>query len=112
MTRRPMNLFFPFSVTISTVVTMLLWQRAMSAARAPFEAVGDTMLATLMALAVVEHWFLVAPFDGNALWRAFRRRAGRSDPTRRRRSSNCEFAGRGLRHRADADDYDARQGRH
>ena len=24
-----------------------------------------------MALAVVEHWFLVAPVDGNALWRAF-----------------------------------------
>ena len=28
MTRRPMNLFFPFSVTISTVVTVLLVERA------------------------------------------------------------------------------------
>ena len=33
---------------------------------------------TLTALAVVEHWFLVLPIDGNALWRAFRRRPGAS----------------------------------
>ena len=26
------------------------------------------MLATLMALAVAEHWFLVAPLNANALW--------------------------------------------
>ena len=26
-----------------------------------------------MALAVIEHWFLVAPIDANALWRGFRR---------------------------------------
>ena len=32
MTRRPMNMFFPFSVTISTVVTVLLVQQAVSAA--------------------------------------------------------------------------------
>ena len=32
-----------------------------------------------MGLAVVEHWFLVAPIDANALWRGFRRTSSRSE---------------------------------
>ena len=67
MTRRPMNLFFPISVTLSTVVTVLLAQRAL-AAETPLEITGFAILATLMALAVAEHWFLVAPVHVNALW--------------------------------------------
>lgn len=73
MTRRPMNMFFPFSVTISTVITVwLTW--AATAATTPFEATGYTMLGTLMALAVAEHWFLVAPLNANALWGPMSRR--------------------------------------
>ena len=34
------------------------------------------MLATLMALAVAEHWFLVVPLNANALWGMFRRPLG------------------------------------
>lgn len=67
MTRRPMNLFFPLSVTASTIVTVLITQKALSATT-DFELVGFTILATLMALAVAEHWFLVAPLRANALW--------------------------------------------
>lgn len=67
MRRRPMNLFFPASVTVSTVVTVLIAQRALAAAT-PFDVVGYTILATLMALAVAEHWFLVAPLHANTLW--------------------------------------------
>lgn len=67
MRRRPMNLFFPVSVTVSTVVTVLIAQKAV-ATTAPFELVGYTILATLMVLAVAEHWFLVAPLHANALW--------------------------------------------
>ncbi|WP_292531093.1 putative photosynthetic complex assembly protein PuhE [Methylocystis sp.] len=67
MTRRPMNLFFPLSVTASTIVTVLIAQKAL-AATTDFELVGSTILATLMALAVAEHWFLVAPLHANALW--------------------------------------------
>jgi putative photosynthetic complex assembly protein 2 len=74
MTRRRLNLFFPFSVTIATVVTALLFARAATPGATTIEAVGAMLLGTLMALAVLEHWFLVAPVDGNALWRAFRRR--------------------------------------
>lgn len=67
MRRRPMNLFFPVSVTASTIVTVLIAQAAF-AATTPFEIVGYTILATLMTLAVAEHWFLVAPLHANALW--------------------------------------------
>ena len=73
MARRPMNMFFPFSVTISTIVTMWLAARAVSAAsrsRRPGSHAG-----TLMALAVAEHWFLVAPLNGNALWGPMTRRS-------------------------------------
>jgi len=73
MARRPMNLFFPFSVTISTVATVVLIQRA-AGGPTPFDVVGYTMLSALMALAVAEHWFLVAPMDANALWGPARRR--------------------------------------
>jgi putative photosynthetic complex assembly protein 2 len=67
MRRRPMNLFFPVSVTLSTIVTVLIAQQAL-AASTPFALVGDTILATLMTLAVAEHWFLVAPLHADALW--------------------------------------------
>ena len=67
MRRRPMNLFFPLSVTASTVVTVTIAQQAL-AATTSFQLVGYTILATLMALAVLEHWFLVAPLHANALW--------------------------------------------
>lgn len=68
MRQRPMNLFFPISVSISTIVTVLLAQRAGASEATEFEVVGFTMLATLMALAVLEHWFLVAPLDTRILW--------------------------------------------
>jgi putative photosynthetic complex assembly protein 2 len=68
MRRRPMNLFFPVSVTVSTVVTVLLAQRALSATATPFEAAGFAMLTTMMVLAIAEHWFLVIPLHANALW--------------------------------------------
>lgn len=67
MRRRPMNLFFPVSVTASTVAAAWSAQRAFAAAT-PFWLVGDTVLATLVAIAVAEHWFLVAPLQVNALW--------------------------------------------
>lgn len=69
MRRRPMNSFFPLSVTISTIVTALLIVKAHQANVADYEAAGYMMLATLMALAVLEHWFLVTPFDADLLWK-------------------------------------------
>ena len=68
MTRKPMNLFFPFSVTASVVVSTLLVAKAGSAGATPFEVAGFTILSTLTVLAVLEHWFLVVPLPVEVLW--------------------------------------------
>ncbi|RBP11340.1 putative photosynthetic complex assembly protein 2 [Roseiarcus fermentans] len=75
MARKPMNALFPVSVTGGTACAALLLVEACRSGASAFDTVGLAMLGSLMALAVVEHWFLVVPLDGNALWRAFRRRA-------------------------------------
>ena len=72
MKRRPMNALFPFSVTGGTIVAWLLFERALREGASSFEVAGFTILGALMGLAVIEHWFLVAPIDANALWRGFR----------------------------------------
>lgn len=66
--RRPMNLLFPFSVTIATLVTAWLIGEAATASTA-YDAAAATFLAALMTVAVLEHWFLVLPLDVSALWR-------------------------------------------
>jgi len=68
MRRRPMNLFFPLSVTVSTVALVLLVQQAAAPGVEPFTAVGVTLVAALMALAILEHWFLVIPLPTAILW--------------------------------------------
>lgn len=77
--KKPMNLLFPVSITASTVVTALVVQRAVAPDAGPFEAVGGTFLATLLGLAVLEHWFLVLPLPSAALWR-WGLRSRRSSP--------------------------------
>lgn len=66
--RRPMNLLFPLSVTVSTVVTCFIVIAAADPAASEFETASLTFLATLMALAVLEHWFLVVPLPAAELW--------------------------------------------
>lgn len=67
LTRKPINLLFPFSVTISTVMTMWLVQKALAAPDDGTSA-GFSFLAALLALAVLEHWFLVLPLPAERLW--------------------------------------------
>lgn len=64
---RPMNLLFPVSVTVSTVICVLLVMAA-AATTDPFEQAGFTFLATMMTLAILEHWFLVLPIPAEAMW--------------------------------------------
>ncbi len=66
---RPMNLLFPFSVTAGTLITILLIQQANAAAAGSASAVGLILLASLAALAVIEHWFMMLPIRAEALWR-------------------------------------------
>jgi len=64
---KPMNLFFPISITVSMVITTLLFDHAVHA-KTVFARSGDTFLATMMALAILEHWFLVIPLPAGKLW--------------------------------------------
>jgi putative photosynthetic complex assembly protein 2 len=64
---KPMNLFFPISITVSMVITTMLWEHAAHATTV-FARSADTFLATMMALAILEHWFLVIPLPAGKLW--------------------------------------------
>jgi len=66
--RRPLNLLFPVSVTAATVATVLILERGLAEGVPPGEAVGAVFLGTMLALAVLEHWFLVLPVQATALW--------------------------------------------
>ena len=66
--RRPMNLLFPVAVTAATAVAAILWSEALAPATSPFDATALTFAGTLLALAVLEHWFLVIPLPTTALW--------------------------------------------
>jgi putative photosynthetic complex assembly protein 2 len=65
-TRKPMNALFPVSVTLGTLVTAVLAMRTVSPDAT--EAVGSALLASLLGLAVLEHWFMVLPISTTALW--------------------------------------------
>jgi len=65
---RPMNFFFPVSVTAGTLVSGWLYILAASAPAGSFEAISLCLIATLTALAVIEHWFLVLPIQVAELW--------------------------------------------
>jgi putative photosynthetic complex assembly protein 2 len=67
--RRRANALFPFSVIGSTLACALLFGEAFAPGADAFRAVGFTLLGTLMALAVLEHWFMVLPLPFEALWR-------------------------------------------
>ena len=63
-----LNWFFPFSVTAltSTVVLWITW--AVSADGGHAET-GYALLASLTALALLEHWLMVLPLPDAKLWR-------------------------------------------
>ena len=61
------NPLFPASVAVGTLAALLLAEAASVAG--PGAAVGCTMLAALVALGTLEHWFLVLPMKDAALWR-------------------------------------------
>ncbi|MGP9810441.1 putative photosynthetic complex assembly protein PuhE [Rhodopseudomonas sp. NSM] len=66
--RKPVSAFFPISVTLATVVLMLMIQRIIEVADTPSEIVALTLVSTLFALGVVEHWFMLLPLPAITLW--------------------------------------------
>ena len=67
--KRPMNLLLPISVTAATMLAALIWREALAAHAKPFEIAGFTLVAMMLTLAILEHWFLVLPLPATALWR-------------------------------------------
>lgn len=64
---RPMNPLFPVSVTVASAVVG--WLIFLAVTGGEFAATSNVLLATLLALAVLEHWLLVLPIPAAALWR-------------------------------------------
>ncbi len=71
MRKAPMNWLFPLSVTVGTAMAVFHAASALSQQPAPAGFTGSVVLATLTALGVIEHWFLVLPIRDSALWRWF-----------------------------------------
>jgi putative photosynthetic complex assembly protein 2 len=69
MVRRSMNPLFPVSVTAASVILGLLVQLASAAEPASLQRVGLMLVSSLLALGILEHWFLVLPTSEETLWR-------------------------------------------
>lgn len=69
MSKKPINILFPVSVTCATIVALLLIVAAKAPTATVFETTGLVLVATLLGLAILEHWFLVVPFPDASLWR-------------------------------------------
>jgi hypothetical protein len=66
--RKPVGVFFPVSVTLATAALVIMIQRIVEVAVTPFEVAGLTLVSTLFALGVVEHWFMLLPLPALTLW--------------------------------------------
>ena len=69
MSKKPINILFPVSVTCATIVVLLLVVAAAAPGATVFETTGLVLVATLLGLAILEHWFLVVPLPDASLWR-------------------------------------------
>ena len=75
--RRAMNGFFPFAVAAACAVLAWWVVQARGDDTPPVQALGLTLVGTMLALAILEHALLVLPVNATALWRwAMRHRAG------------------------------------
>lgn len=73
--RRPMNAFFPPSLTIALIVTMVLFGRALAPEAAPAEQTGCLMLGAMLVLGLAELAMLMLPSPA-LLWAGLRAAAG------------------------------------
>jgi putative photosynthetic complex assembly protein 2 len=77
--RRSMNMLFPFSIIVSTTLAVILGRRYMTAEDA-FHITAYGLLTSLLALGVLEHWFMVVPLPSEKLWNWARRPARTVSP--------------------------------
>jgi len=67
--RRPMNLLFPLSVTVPTLIAIGMVLAALEPGTTEAARVGLLLVTAMLALAIIEHWMLVLPLPTSALWR-------------------------------------------
>jgi putative photosynthetic complex assembly protein 2 len=67
--RRAMNALLPFSVLGASAVLVWMVMGAADPATPAAAVVGTALVATMLAMAIVEHLLLVLPFPSTALWR-------------------------------------------
>jgi hypothetical protein len=79
-----MNRLFPLSVSVGTLVVAWLAYTALRGELDNGEAIGRILLATMLAMGVLEHWMLVLPISPSALWRWALRHEDRSSPAANR----------------------------
>ncbi len=79
--RRAMNLLFPFAVLGATVVAVVIIEEALQFPAGSAGSTGGLLVATLLVLAILEHWLLVLPLEATALWRWAIRQSRRGPPT-------------------------------
>lgn len=68
-TKRPINYLFPVSITLPTLIAGAMLVHLWVFPQSPFNLVATSITGTLLALAVLEHWFLILPIADSALWR-------------------------------------------
>jgi putative photosynthetic complex assembly protein 2 len=66
---RTMNPLFPWSMVVALVLIAALAAEAIGARHIPAERTGAMLLATILALAALEHLFLMLRLPDDALWR-------------------------------------------
>jgi putative photosynthetic complex assembly protein 2 len=84
MHQRRINLLFPFSVVLGTAAAIVFLLRATNADSGAVGA-GNTIVALLLGLGVLEHWFLVLPIQDSRLWQWAMPREARTDAAGSRR---------------------------
>ena len=79
--QRPMNALFPLSMLIAGAFILLLANAAIGSAPGSAQRIGATLTATLLALATLEHVFLVLRVPDDVLWQPgmLSRRSERND---------------------------------
>jgi len=68
MGSRSMNFLFPVSISLGSLLVIYHGWNAAGSPPGSAEHAAAVLLATLTALGVLEHWFLVLPFRDSMLW--------------------------------------------
>ena len=66
--KKNMNVLFPFSITLLTVLFVFFVQQGINAEPSSFQSFHYFLLSAIVAMAVLEHWLLVLPISSTALW--------------------------------------------